>query len=583
MGNTGGDQSELDRALEFYEAEDYASAEPILRREAERGNAVAQFKLGKVLDRTGREEEAIVFLRKAVEAGNAYAMIDLGSLVGFDEGVDLYERAIAAGVPSGVACLGHHLWNNGQKERARDLLEDAAKKGDSYAAGRLAARLFQEGSDETRYWASQAADLGSLLGFYVLVTFTLSDDEALEENLDVILRALALPPSMMDERYLRGQLRVYAGLNLAKLGRLDEAAEHLAHAPPNQSRDELLALVRQVQIAHAAEADDWQRAHTLLQAKTREAGRDWDDPEVLQERLDMADEMARFYAYGFALDMLADLRSDARRSLGQGADLLSAIEDREVFFRAIKEGRTDHLEEERDYGIMREAEDFDALAERVQHTGVIRDWFERDIEFRLGQLLRQGFMVDAFVGARQLAYAGLYGGMHLFGRMWIEIGHLEDGLRWLERAAGDGYPAALASHGWELLRTGQHERAVAFFDETWARCQEFGEERDKAWELEQLNIRSNDALHRLALGADPAVVRAIWQECSAAGHDEATVYAAVLAARAGDAEKARSLLGEMADYKRDGFVELFQGEIARSTGWFLQWSRSALDLLTQDA
>lgn len=254
-----------------------------------------------------------------------------------------------------------------------------------------------------------------------------------------------------------------------------------------------------------------------------------------------------------------------------------------MFFRAIKEGRTDHLEEERDYGIMREAEDFDALAEHVQHTGVIRDWFERDIEFRLGQLLRQGFMVDAFVGARQLAYAGLYGGMHLFGRMWIEIGHLEDGLRWLERAAGDGYPAALASHGWRLLETGQHERAVAFFGETWQRCQEFGEERDKAWELEQLNIRSNDALHRLALGADPAVVRAIWQECSAAGHDEATVYAAVLAARAGDAEKARSLLGEMADYKRDGFVELFQGEIARSTGWFLQWSRSALDLLTQDA
>lgn len=141
MGNTGGDQSELDRALEFYDAEDYASAEPILRREAERGSDVAQFKLGNVLDRTGREEEAIVFLRKAVEAGNADAMINLGSRVGFDEGVDLYERAIAAGVPSGVACLGHHLWNNGQKERARDLLEDAAKKGDAYAAGRLAAQL----------------------------------------------------------------------------------------------------------------------------------------------------------------------------------------------------------------------------------------------------------------------------------------------------------------------------------------------------------------------------------------------------------------------------------------------------------
>ena len=60
-------------------------------------------------------------------------------------------------------------------------------------------------------------------------------------------------------------------------------------------------------------------------------------------------------------------------------------------------------------------------------------------------------------------------------------------------------------------------------------------------------------------------------------------HLAVLAARAGDAEKARSLLGEFEDYEREGFIELFEREIALSTGWFLQWSRSALDLLTQDA
>lgn len=163
---------------------------------------------------------------------------------------------------------------------------------------------------------------------------------------------------------------------------------------------------------------------------------------------------------------------------GQGVDILSAIDDREVFFRAVLAGRTDHLVEDRDYGITRQVEDFGRFAKVAGYSGQAPDWAERNIETELRKLIQQGFVLEAFLGARQGALDGLHSGMHISGQLWLEIGHLEDGLRWLEKAARDGYPSALASHGWGLLRFGQHERAAAFFDEVWPRCQAFGQSHD---------------------------------------------------------------------------------------------------------
>lgn len=127
------------------------------------------------------------------------------------------------------------------------------------------------------------------------------------------------PVPRLDERVEKHDLlHLVAGRSLVELGRPDEAVEHVEQTPAGESRDALLAGIRQIGREQALEAEDWGKVLELVQLRAREAGLARDDPAVLQDRLDMADDMARFGAPARALAVLPELRRDARRSLGAG-------------------------------------------------------------------------------------------------------------------------------------------------------------------------------------------------------------------------------------------------------------------------
>jgi TPR repeat protein len=61
----------------LYFGEEYAEAEPLLRRAADEGNAHAPYRLGRCYQELGRSEEAVRWLRVAAEHGDPLAMNDL--------------------------------------------------------------------------------------------------------------------------------------------------------------------------------------------------------------------------------------------------------------------------------------------------------------------------------------------------------------------------------------------------------------------------------------------------------------------------------------------------------------------------
>lgn len=176
------------------------------------------------------------------------------------------------------------------------------------------------------------------------------------------------------------------------------------------------------------------------------------------------------------------------------------------------------------------------------------------------------------------------------GNFTDEEGRPETAMRWFARAARRGLPQALGSFTWHMLKAGEHERGIAFYDDViqacvaWVRAQ--GNAHPNA-EYELANARCNDALNRLAMGAGPRAAMDVWAEGQRVGHEESRIYPAVLASRQGRDAEAQNLVAAMSPEFRREAIELLQRFAASSRGWFREWCHDGLTLLgarsTEDA
>lgn len=174
------------------------------------------------------------------------------------------------------------------------------------------------------------------------------------------------------------------------------------------------------------------------------------------------------------------------------------------------------------------------------------------------------------------------------GYRLIEAGQREEGLTWLERSARAGVPWALASFNWRLLLDGDYERAVTLFDEVREACETFvrkyvGNSDVGRIAPEQLaNARSNDALNRLALGGPFDLALRVWSLGSARGHEESSFYPAIVAHREGRNTDAAVITSRLSATVHRSVLRNMEASIRESQGWFGEWCRDGVKLLTSD-
>ena len=101
----------VEKGIKLYEKKEFQEAFQIIKVEAEKGNAEAQFYLGKMLNRgegTKRNlQEAVYWYQKGASQGNPKAMYNLAYLYAYGEGVEknpkkaveLYSQAAEKGLP----------------------------------------------------------------------------------------------------------------------------------------------------------------------------------------------------------------------------------------------------------------------------------------------------------------------------------------------------------------------------------------------------------------------------------------------------------------------------------------------------
>jgi tetratricopeptide (TPR) repeat protein/DNA-binding XRE family transcriptional regulator len=139
-------------------------AELWLRRAAEVGHPGALYNLGNLAYEDGRRDEAERFLRSAAHAGHPDAMYQLWSLLREEvpaEAEDWLRRAAIAGNRSAMYNLWHLTRESGNTDAAEKWLRRAANAGHPEALADVS-RLVQENGpeDEAVRWLRRAAEAG---------------------------------------------------------------------------------------------------------------------------------------------------------------------------------------------------------------------------------------------------------------------------------------------------------------------------------------------------------------------------------------------------------------------------------------
>lgn len=166
------------------------------------------------------------------------------------------------------------------------------------------------------------------------------------------------------------------------------------------------------------------------------------------------------------------------------------------------------------------------------------------------------------------------------GWKYNEFGQKEKAIQAYTRSAQLGCGNALSNITWEYLTTGQHEEARRIFDECYYRVMTT---RDTENDYEQGgNCRSNDALHRLALGASYDELREIWEDSHfQENHLESRFYPIVLDHLEGNVEKVKSRVALLNKNERTELVEIFQ-TLVNQHEWIAGIAKTSLELLGEE-
>jgi tetratricopeptide (TPR) repeat protein len=165
------------------------------------------------------------------------------------------------------------------------------------------------------------------------------------------------------------------------------------------------------------------------------------------------------------------------------------------------------------------------------------------------------------------------------GWAYMGFGNPKKAMPFFEKAAKMGSGNALANLSWHLLITGEHKLARSVFDQSYYRIMTT---RDTQNDFEQgSNIRSNDALHRFALGASHDELRSIW--CDAHHQEdnlESKFYPILLDHLEGKTEEVEAGLEKLSERNKNDLVEIFT-ELITGDNWISGIAKTSLELLPE--
>jgi hypothetical protein len=166
------------------------------------------------------------------------------------------------------------------------------------------------------------------------------------------------------------------------------------------------------------------------------------------------------------------------------------------------------------------------------------------------------------------------------GWKYDEFGQATKARPLFEKAARLGSGNALANLSWSLLTTGEFEYARKAFDDCYYRIMTTRETEN---DYEQgANIRSNDALHRLALGASHDELRSIWLDSHfQESHLESKFYPILLDHIDGNSKQVQDGLSALNSHQKKELVEIFKSLLGEHE-WISGIAQTSLELLGEE-
>ena len=166
------------------------------------------------------------------------------------------------------------------------------------------------------------------------------------------------------------------------------------------------------------------------------------------------------------------------------------------------------------------------------------------------------------------------------GWAYRNFGDHKKALPIFEKAASLGSGNSLATLSWHLLATGEHEYARKVFDETYYRIM-ITRETDNDYQ-QGSNIRSNDALHRFALGATHDELREIWcDEHMQENHLESKFYPILLDHIEGNRAKVEAGISKLDEKSKRELIETFE-DLLKGGPWIAGIAKTCLELLPEE-
>ena len=166
------------------------------------------------------------------------------------------------------------------------------------------------------------------------------------------------------------------------------------------------------------------------------------------------------------------------------------------------------------------------------------------------------------------------------GWKYQEFGESKKALEFFEKAANLGSGNALANLNWQLLSTGEHQYARKIFDESYYRIM-ITRETENDYE-QGANIRSNDALHRLALGAPHSELREIWQDSHfQENHLESKFYPILLDHIEGNDNAVSAGLSALSKSEISELKDIFR-TLLNDHEWIAGIARTSLEILGEE-
>jgi len=234
-----------------------------------------------------------------------------------------------------------------------------------------------------------------------------------------------------------------------------------------------------------------------------------------------------------------------------------------------------------------------SIAWKAEQLNDAAAWFERAADLgHVNAMWRRALVAERLEGqsARRLwderaAAEGHPHAQNFLGAMLVEEGRTEEGLALLAASARQGFPWALASYSWALIKAGAYQRALELGEEVLGVCERFIQDEVDDPEIleigpEQLaNAKSNHALCLLAVGGLPATAERMWIEGVPSGHLESRFFPAVLHMREGRLDQAQTQVVSLNPDERLQIRNILEDLRSHADQWLTNWCDDGLALL----